>query len=293
MELANSGSGAGVPRLRWLHLTDLHIGRDNESQAVAIKSLVGAIQTYADARPFDVVILSGDLAYTGQLAEYETFAKLVLEPLKATALCKDSSFIAAPGNHDLDCDAALPALWSALGAKRQEQFFQLGEGGRKVRGPRAVAFENYTNFVKKYVIHSANPLEEPAALVEIEVRGELFNFVSVVTAYFSDKDTKDYQITPAPTHAVRAVLQNRREPSPPILIAHHPLSWFTQETERHLHTLIIEEEALYLNGHEHRVLARFSGKGLICLGFGAAYQSRPDAPPKSFYRNSFSICGTG
>lgn len=290
MELANSESGTGVPRLRWLHLTDLHIGRDNESQAVAIKSLVSAVQTYADDRPFDVVILSGDLAYSGLLAEYETFAKCVLEPLKATALCKDAIFIAAPGNHDLDCDAALPALWSSLGAKRQEQFFQLGEGGRKVRSPRAIAFENYTNFVQKHEIHSVNPLEEPASLVEIEVRGELFSFVSVVTAYFSDKDTKDYQETPAPTHAVRAVLQARSEQSPPILVAHHPLSWFTPETERHLHTLIIEEEALYLNGHEHRVLARFSGKGLICLGFGAAYQARSDALPKPFYRNSFSIC---
>lgn len=133
VELANSVAGAVVPRLRWLHLTDLHIGRDNESQTVAIKSLVSAIQTYAAARPFDVVILSGDLANAGQLEEYEKFATLVLEPLKATTLCANAVFIAAPGNHDLDCDATLPVVWSTLDGNRQEQFFQLSESGRKVR----------------------------------------------------------------------------------------------------------------------------------------------------------------
>lgn len=282
--------GADVPRLRWLHLTDLHVGRSNESQAVAIRSLVTAIQIHAEQRPFDVVFLSGDLAYSGQAEEYEHFESLVLRPLKATPLCKNATFIAAPGNHDLDCDVGLPTVWSSLGAKRQESFFQLGDAGRKVRQSRAAAFENYLNFVKRQAILSVNPLEEPAALIQLKVRGELFNVVSVVTAFFSDKDTKDYQDAPAPTHAVRAVLQTRDEQSPPIILAHHPLSWFTPESERHLHTLIIEEEALYVNGHEHRVFARFSGRGLICLGFGAAYQARADAPPKPYYRNSFAIC---
>lgn len=293
METVKPPAGDDVrdaPRLRWLHLTDLHVGRVNESQAVAIKSLVDAIQSHSGGRPFDVVFLSGDLANSGQISEYEAFEKLVLAPLKATPLCKDSIFVAAPGNHDLDCDIGLPIVWSALGSKRQEQFFQLGDAGKKVRQSRALAFQNYSDFVGKHGIRSVNPLEEPAALIEVIVRGELFNVVSVVTAFFSDKDTKDYQDAPAPTHAVRAILQNRNQKSPPIIVSHHPLNWFTPESERHLHTLIIEEEALYVNGHEHRVLARFSGRGLICLGFGAAYQARADALPKPFYRNSFAIC---
>lgn len=279
-----------IARLRWLHLTDLHIGKSNESQEVAIKSLVSTIQSLSDGQPFDVVFLSGDLTYSGHASEYDAFEKLVLQPLIATTLCKDAIFVAAPGNHDLDCEVGLPIVWSALGSKRQEQFFQSDGAGKKVRHSRALAFENYSAFVKKHGIRSVDPLEQVAALIEVSVRGELFNIISVVTAFFSDKDTKDYQDAPAPTHAVRAALQNRKDQSPPIIIAHHPLSWFTPESERHLHTLIIEEEALYVNGHEHRVLARFSGRGLICLGFGAAYQARADAPPKPYYRNSFAIC---
>jgi hypothetical protein len=36
--------------LRWLHITDLHVGKKNESQQTALASLITAITTFAGIR---------------------------------------------------------------------------------------------------------------------------------------------------------------------------------------------------------------------------------------------------
>jgi hypothetical protein len=73
-------------------------------------------------------------------------------------------FIAVPGNHDLDCDEALPISWNAMGKARQEEFFNFDAKGIKLRSARAAAFGAYTEFVKSKGIASVNPLEAPAQL---------------------------------------------------------------------------------------------------------------------------------
>lgn len=101
--------------------------------------------------------------------------------------------------------------------------------------------------------------------------------VSVVSTYFSDKDNSDYQKSPAPTHPLRTLLQSEGGESQKILLSHYPIDWFTQETERVIHSLIQEFNALYLYGHRHKVKAVFGRLGLNCLGFGIAYQNSLDA----------------
>ena len=50
--------------MRWLHLTDLHVGlSDNTAQAVALKSLTGFIKESIEGKTLDLVILTGDLRF--------------------------------------------------------------------------------------------------------------------------------------------------------------------------------------------------------------------------------------
>ena len=60
--------------LRWLHLTDLHVGYSNESQTTALRSLVASISNVADTTPFDLVLLTGDLASPSSTAAMKFFA---------------------------------------------------------------------------------------------------------------------------------------------------------------------------------------------------------------------------
>ena len=281
------------PTVRWLHLTDLHIGKNDESQKTALVSLLTAIKDVAAGRVFDFVLLTGDLAFSGNRQEYDDLRRILIDPLRATSLCERARFLATPGNHDIDCDVGYPPVWASLGHSRQETFFHLGEAGRKARSIRAQAFQEYSEFVRRASIESVDPTNEPAILINAVTKNRNLAFISAVTAFFSDKEVNDRQRTPAPCHPLRTILQELPSTAQPIILGHHPPEWFTPETERHLHSLLVEYKALYLHGHDHRVKSKFGVRGLTSLGFGAAYQASHDSPPTPYYRNSFAVCELG
>lgn len=286
-----AGNSLEAPLLRWLHLTDLHVGQKDESQRIALASLIEAIEASAEDKPFDIVLLTGDLAYSGQKTEYNTLHAELIVPLRTRRLCSGARFIATPGNHDMDCSVAWPPVWKELGRSRQDRFFHLDESGRKTRAMRAEAFAEYRNYISRAGIESVEPTNAPAVLVQIEGKRRPITIVSVVTAYFADKDVPDNQrTTPAPLHPIRSLLHGLAENTQSIVLGHHPLDWFTQDTEEQLHSLLVERSALYLHGHEHRVRTRMGARGLISLGFGAAYVTPIDGRSLTQYRNSFAIC---
>ena len=131
--------------LRWLHLTDLHAGHRNESQTTALRSLIGSISNVAGTTPFDLVLLTGDLAYSGRPEEYATLKSQLIDPLRQTPLFANAHFVATPGNHDLDCTIEYPPTWKGLGHNRQERFFHRGPDGKQTRGTRAKALPPINN----------------------------------------------------------------------------------------------------------------------------------------------------
>jgi hypothetical protein len=276
--------------IRWLHLTDLHFGHNNQAQQVALNSLLGAVTRYGYGKPFDLVLLTGDLAYSGKRHEYEALTAGFMIGLKRHELCRNAPIVAVPGNHDLDCDIEYPPVWKELGPTRQERFFHFGPEGKRTRGSRANAFAEYQRFVAGHGIRSVDPTLEPLQLIDLQLSGHKLLVVSAVTAFFADKETSDHQKAPAPVPAIRSVIQGVPTDNPILVLGHHPPEWFTLDSSQHLHSLLVECNAIYLHGHEHKVRSKFGARGLTCLGFGAAYQSSISGVPTPYYRNSFAIC---
>ncbi len=276
--------------LRWLHITDLHVGIKNESQQTALSSLVSAILNFSENKSFDLVLLTGDLAFSGRLDEYNSIQSLVIDRLKDSPLFAKAEFHAVPGNHDMDCDSGFPPVWNSLGQTRQEAFFHSDESGRRIRGARSDAFNEYRDFVKKNGINSVDPTFELASINYIKGKTRKFAIISVVTSFFSDKEVSDYKKAPAPLQPLRKIFQEVLPDTLTLILGHHPCEWFTPETERNLHTLLVEKQAIYLHGHEHVVQSKFGGRGLTSLGFGSGYQAPQDNQQASYYRNSFAIC---
>jgi hypothetical protein len=279
----------GPETIRWLHLTDLHVGKGYEAQNLALDNLVAAVEAEAGDREFDLVFLTGDIAFSGTQAEYENFEKRLLGPLRQLRQFQNAQVIASPGNHDLDCDVGLPVSWASLGTSRQGVFFNHDEQGFKTRGSRAQAFSAYSRFLAKNAILGVDPTVEPAKLDKILIRGREIAVVSVVTAFFSDKSVNDRHSSQAPVHPLRYLLGSDLH-SQTVVLAHHPITWFSPESGKHFKTLLLEKNVLYLNGHEHEVIPEFGNKGILGVGFGAAYQATLDATKASNYRNSFAVC---
>ena len=279
--------------MRWLLLSDLHIGHDNEAQKVALMSLVADIQEQAGASSFDMVMLAGDLAYSGKREEYETLAKTLIKPLREMSPFREARFIAVPGNHDVDCDLGYPPAVNTLGSKRSESFFHMDEAGKKLRKATAGRLSAYSDFLKSEEIEGVDPTDSPACLLDIESSSANVQILCVVTTFFSckhlDKDEEKYQ-APAPIHPIRKLLTDNNREALTIILGHHPVDWFTQMSTQQLESLLVDNDAVYIHGHEHRIKAGFGTRGLTSLGFGAVYQASQVAPSTPYYRNSFAIC---
>ena len=112
--MTNTATTSDPDVLRWLHVTDLHFGKNDESQRTAITSLVATILKFSDKKPFDLVLLTGDLAYSGKREEYDAIHKEFIDPLRASPLFCHAQFHAVPGNHDLNCDIGYPPVWNTI-----------------------------------------------------------------------------------------------------------------------------------------------------------------------------------
>jgi predicted MPP superfamily phosphohydrolase len=246
------------PVLRWLHLTDLHMGKDSEPQRIAVTSLLNAIEEQAKDVPFDLVLLTGDLVNSGKLLEFEQLRLVLIEPLRQSTLFQNATFLSVPGNHDLDCDVGVPLTWSGLGEIRQTNFFNFDTKGSTLRNSRAAAFKEYANFLTNNNVLGVDPLNAPAQTHSLEVRGKKIELICLVTAFFSDreKSATDHHKAPMPVQPIRSLLQKRSSEVIPLILGHHPSTWFLHETSEHFHSLLVDESALYLHGHEHTVIVR-------------------------------------
>ena len=278
--------------MRWLHLSDLHVGSGKETQDVALTELIGAINTTVQSKPLDFVLFTGDLAYSGQQTEYQRLLETVIAPLRQLDTVASALFVSVPGNHDLDCDASHPITWANLGEQRKRSFFNFDENGLRIRRARADGFSAYSRFLEETDIAGNDPTRAPAHLVTTTHA----NLLCVNTAYFSDKEVSDEKACPAPVHPIRYLLQQldaaKQEDASNqlIVLGHHPIHWFTRESVEHFRSLLLEKRAIYLHGHEHSVQAHFSDTGLYALGFSAAHQADLHDKPKPYYRNTFALC---
>ena len=96
-------------QLKILHLTDLHIKEGGKTHRdVWLK----ALNTIADVRPFDFVVISGDITNQASSGEFNEALRFIRQDVAPTLKHQDDlrRVIVVPGNHDID--------WSPEVAKR-------------------------------------------------------------------------------------------------------------------------------------------------------------------------------
>lgn len=93
-----------IDRLRWLHISDLHFVADGDafSQRVATKALLEDAQARVGGQePVCFVLVTGDIAFSGQPAEYDV-ASAFLSDFASAVGVSPRRFFFVPGNHDID-----------------------------------------------------------------------------------------------------------------------------------------------------------------------------------------------
>ena len=109
-------------RLRILHLSDLHIGKEQTENAWRVERVMGDAWTQnlceiGQSGKIDLICFTGDLAQSGKSTQYQQISRTIESLCESLEVPLDR-FFCVPGNHDVDRDIA-PEAWGKL---REAQF---------------------------------------------------------------------------------------------------------------------------------------------------------------------------
>ena len=88
--------------VRWLHISDLHMREEEDAlrQAVLPAMLEDISRRTAKGAQVDFLIITGDLAFSGERSEYELVAEFLSDLVDSVGISTDKVFC-IPGNHDV------------------------------------------------------------------------------------------------------------------------------------------------------------------------------------------------
>src|SRR6478736_1125305 len=92
------------PMVRWLHLSDFHVGKDEEAQRGFFDKIHNhVVQWVTENGAPDLIFITGDLAQSGKPSEYSIFYDEFLLPLQdALGGGWAGQILTIPGNQDID-----------------------------------------------------------------------------------------------------------------------------------------------------------------------------------------------
>lgn len=294
LEASSQVDMTSMNSLKVLHLSDLYVDVNDPTCKLFLGMLCEYIISVAGNDIYDLVFITGDIAYSGHADEYLLFENSFIKPLRKSKAFENSKIYATPGNHDLDCDIGLPLVWDTLGPERQANFFSDNENGRKIRKSRSQAFENYQNFLEKNEIIGVKPLDSVAAEFFADPPTREIWIGTVNTSLFSDKDVADHRKAISPLISVESLIKDSSH-GLKILLGHHPAEWFTNDSAKSFVDYLEAESILYLHGHSGGVkIGRIAGTiGTIGVGTKRNHTKSDENHQLSCVANYFGIYTIG
>jgi hypothetical protein len=273
-----------MTKIRWLHLSDFHVGKDNYGQRKLFSEIIEHIrERISGGFSLDFVFLTGDLANKGFQAEYEEFFDSFFLPLVDCLGGDDweGKIYSIPGNHDVERERA-KFFSPAEIIRNPERVFDPTSEGRIQRDQFVGRFGNYTsneatNSPDKWIASDVGSFSQV-----ITVRGQRIGVAGVNTAWLSKNDLDRHLLTPGP-NILEDALSRLADTSIKILLGHHPMNWLADNDAKIVQTILAKHKCIYLHGHLHENDARSedgAGASFLAIQAGAAFQGRSEDRPQ-------------
>ena len=237
------GSDKGM-KLLIIHLSDMHFGNGENYGNNNVNSIVNALNTSIYSIQHILIIISGDLTFSGkpqQCIEVAKFLDFLSKAIIQRYEIRDIRFVMVPGNHDVDYDIGL------------------GDGGRDWL--EKVENENL------FETELPHEIEKLAAFYDLAVRFRCFRNKNLLnkkiieygayricinlinTAVFSslDEDMSYHYLRESDVDR----LGEQDDCDYVFSVMHHPHSWFNWRVTNKLETVLFEKSDLIFMGHKH------------------------------------------
>lgn len=237
----------------FIHLSDIHFGQEKGGRVFTHADVrerliddVALIVQDLTNRKVAGIIVSGDIAFAGQTAEYREAGNW-LDRLAAAGGCEITDIQVVPGNHDINregmCRSSelMLAEISEKGEARLDYFLEL-EKDREVFYGR---FEAYREFAEGYdcpLDRDGGKAGERAIPI---APGRTLRFVGLNSALCcAKKDEKGKLLLGA-----RQRVLPRKAGEELVVICHHPLQWLRDSHEARQY--VRSRARVFISGHEH------------------------------------------
>ncbi len=280
-----------VRRLAWLHLSDLHwtleAGSQGHNRQVVLEALLSDIRDRAEKidaslASLDFVVISGDIAFSGQQAEYDAAAERFLLPLADAAGLPGAGsgrrVLAVPGNHDVDRSGiTAEARRLGAGARARDDVNDLLLDARN-SGLLMQRQAAYRDFFARW--SPGVSISQPGGFYVVRIQAGCGPSVAIMglnTSWLAEGGESDRGRLALGEVQVAEALRASEGCDVRIAVMHHPLDWLLDGDRVSTEGPLARGCHFVLRGHTHRAgaVSRQDLFGhVIEVAAGASYDRR-------------------
>ena len=277
-----------IDRLSWLHVSDFHFKGSGDcfSQKVACEALLTDVAARAEqCGPLSFVLVSGDIAHSGQPEEYAQSAGLMSE-LSARLSIDPSRFFFVPGNHDVDRGLHDFAQIGAKQVLRSQAAVDqvLGDAARmKDLTDRQAAYRAFVEEFTGGQEQTATP-DGLGYVAPVTVESVTIAIVGLNSAWLCGPRKEEKTLVIGERQLI-AALALVRDIDPQLVLAmtHHPLEWLADWDQSSCRARLLDSAHILHRGHLHQAdVVGSPHRKCLLVAAGSAHASR-------FHPNSYNI----
>lgn len=274
----------------WLHISDIHMRMsDAWSHDVVLKAMCEDIaRRKKGGLALDFILATGDLAFSGNAAEYKLVESFFDAISTASGLPKDRIFC-IPGNHDIDRERQKMSFYGARHfAQSQNQIDSL-LASREEMETLIKRQGNYRMFQESYLKGQIRErTEDGLGYVSVASFDNIrLAIVGLDSAWLAEGGIDDHgKLLIGERQVINALaIATKSDPHIVISASHHPFQILQDFDRRPVQSRIERSCHFFHCGHLHEPEARPAGltpSGCLSLSAGAAFETRQS-------KNTYSI----
>lgn len=234
-------------KLLVLLLSDIHVSREHEPILARAPELSSAVFHSAREAQVCLIVLSGDLTYSGAEAEFNQL-KPFLDSITSALLaegCPRVEVISVPGNHDC---VLIPE-----NRARTRIIESIAQNPEDAEDPTIVstctaAQENFFRFRQATTALKPKYGDSLWAEYDLDVGGYLVRLSAINASWMSSVREKPGSLV----FPIERYMSLMKEPAHArLVIMHHPMNWYVQGSYHPLRVALRTHATAILSGHEH------------------------------------------
>ena len=252
-------------RVILLHMSDIHIREGSNAIATRLPSIARALNICIEEECVCFLIVSGDIANSGNSTEYEIAHKCISElirELESNTRISEVHPVLVPGNHDCNFANVRSTRFALIDRLRHVDKPYTSIDNDYISDLTRIQ-EDYFTFAQNLdgVNQKASPLYW---LRKFEIQPYHVYFVCLNTAWISEKTEEPGKlIFPSPLVHLDEIRSDKNTLT--ISVFHHPFGWFDPRYVKEYRDLILGNSDVVVTGHDHDIDMRtvISVKGKI------------------------------